>query len=117
MKTTVLIPLTLAPSFAQQPPAGRGGGRGPAAPPPELTAEQKGQYQSKIAEIDAMVKAFRAKKVNEDLIADVDIYAKAGKWLLEFPQGFGNAQGVATYLGVLDQGIERGRQLQQGKSP
>ena len=55
--------------------------------------------------------------MNEDLIADVDIYAKAGKWLLEFPQGFVNAQGIATYLGVLDQGLERGRQLQQGKSP
>ena len=64
-----------------------------------------------------MVKEFRAKKVNEDLIADVDIYAKAGKWLLEFPQGFANPQAIVTYLGVLDQGLERGRQLQKGESP
>src|SRR3954451_9680893 len=113
MKTLALISLALASAVAQQPPAGRGG-RCPAAPPPELSAEQKAQYRSKIDKIDALVKQFRAKKVNSDLIADVDIYAKAGKWLLEFPQGFGNAQGITTYLVVLDQGLERARQLQQG---
>ena len=47
----------------------------------------------------------------------MSIFAKAGKWLLEFPQGFGNAQGITTYLDVLDQGIERGQQLQEGQSP
>ena len=117
----------MLPVIAQQPqpPAGarggpggaRGGGRGPAQPPPELTPEQKGQYQSKIGELDSIVKGLRAKKVNEDLIADVDVYAKAGKWLLEFPQGFGNPQGITTYLGVLDQGLDRGHQLQKGESP
>jgi hypothetical protein len=105
--------LSLLPVMAQQPQPGRGrgGGRGPAQPPPQLTAEQKSQYQSKIEELDSIVKGLRARKVNEDLIADVDIYAKAGKWLLEFPQGFGNAQGITNYLTVLDQGVERGRQL------
>jgi pimeloyl-ACP methyl ester carboxylesterase len=91
--------------------------RGPAAPPPQLTAEQKSQYEAKIAELDAMVHGFRAAKVNEDLIADVDIYAKTGKWLLEFPQGFANAQAITNYLNVLDQGLERGRLLQKGESP
>src|SRR5437762_5395375 len=98
--------LFLPPAIAQQ---GRGagrGGRGPAQPPPELTPEQKSQYESKIGELDSIVKNLRARKVNEDLIADVDIYAKAGHWLLEFPQGFGNPQGIATYLDVLDQGLE-----------
>ena len=93
------------------------GGRGPAPPPPQLTGEQKSQYQSKIDEIDAAVKDLRARKVNEDLIADVDIYSKAGKWLLEFPQGFANAQNITSFLAVLDQGIERGRQLHEGQSP
>jgi pimeloyl-ACP methyl ester carboxylesterase len=96
--------------------AGRGG-RGPAQPPPQLTAEQKSQYQAKIEEIDAAVKELRARKINEDLIADVDIYSKAGKWLLEFPQGFVNAQNITTFLAVLDQGIERSRQLHEGQSP
>src|SRR5439155_22682338 len=68
-------------------------------------------------ELDSVVAGLRARKVNEDLIADVDIYAKAGKWLLEFPQGFGNEQSIPTYLDVLDQGLERGRELQKGQSP
>src|SRR5437660_5505957 len=90
------IALLCLPAVAQ--PPSRGPGRGAPSPPPELTAEQKNQYQSKIAELESMVKSFRAKKVNPDLIADVDIYAKAGSWLLEYPQGFVNAQGVASYL-------------------
>src|SRR5881398_399266 len=89
---------TLAPLMAQR------GGRGAPAPPPELTADHKAQYQSKIGELDSIVKGLRSKRVNEDLIADVDVYAKAGKWLLEFPQGLGASQGITTYLGVLDQG-------------
>src|SRR5437867_11688613 len=119
--------LSLLPVIAQQPqPGGRGGpgapgggrgGRGPAQPPPELTAEQKGQYQSKIDELDSMAKGLRSKKVNEDLIADVDIYAKAGKWLLEFLQCFANPKGIVTYLAVLAQRLERGSQLQKGQSP
>src|SRR5688500_226401 len=79
--------LVCATAFAQQPQP-RPGGRPTPAPPPELTAEQKSRFQAKIAELDAMVAGFRAKKVHEDLIADVDVYAKAGKWLMEFPQGF-----------------------------
>ena len=81
--------------------------RGGAPAPPELTAEQRNQYQAKIAELDSIVKGLRSKGVNQDLIADVDIYSKAGAWLLEYPQGFVNPQGIATYLGVLDEGLER----------
>jgi pimeloyl-ACP methyl ester carboxylesterase len=111
MRTLALVVFACA-AIAQQPPApGRGG-----PPPPQLTAEQKNQYQAKIDQLDTMVRGFQAQKVNEDLIADVDIYAKAGKWLLEFPRGFANAQSIAAFLGVLDQGIERGRELQQGRS-
>ena len=87
------------------------------APPPELTPQQRAQYQSKIAGIDAVVKELRAKKVNEDLIADVDVYAKAGKWLLEFPQGFQNAQNIGLFLAVLDEGLDRAQELRQGGSP
>jgi pimeloyl-ACP methyl ester carboxylesterase len=115
MKGSVLFAIAVVAGVLSVPPVIAQ--RGPVQPPPQLTLEQKGQYQSKIDELDGIVKDLRAKKVNEDLLADVDIYAKAGKWLLEFPQGFGNPQGIITYLGVLDQGLERGRQLQKGESP
>ncbi|HWE49165.1 MAG TPA: alpha/beta hydrolase [Bryobacteraceae bacterium] len=107
---TICLSVSICPSVSMAQ-------RGPAAPPPQLTPEQKSQYQARIDALDAMVKSFRAARVNEDLIADVDIYAKAGKWLLEFPQGFANAQAITNYLAVLDQGLERGKLLQQGQSP
>jgi hypothetical protein len=118
MKTILLAVFAFGFAFAQQPPAAPGrGGRGPAAPPPQLTAGQKGQYQSKVDELDSFVKEFHAKRVDADLIADVEIYSKAGKWLLEFPQGFSTAQNIPVFLAVLDQGLERARLLKDGKSP
>ena len=113
MKRYGFLAIACVMAAQAQPPAGRGRG----APPPQLTNEQKSQYQVKIAELDAMVKGLRAAHANEDLIADVDIYAKAGKWLMEFPQGFSNAAAIVNYLAVLDQGLERGRLLQKGQSP
>ena len=95
--------------------SGRGGGRG--APAVQLTADQKAQYQAKIDELDSIVKGLRAAKTNIDLIADVDVFSKAGHWLMEFPQDIANAQAITNYLAVLDQGIERGHQLQKGQSP
>ena len=115
-----LLPLVAQPPQGPGGASGRGGrggsGRG-GAPAIQLTPEQKAAYQSKIDELDSIVKGLRAAKTNVDLIADVDIFDKAGKWLLEFPQDFANAQAVTTYLTVLDQGIERGHQLQKGQSP
>ena len=117
-----VVAMCLLPVIAQQlqvAPAGpsgfggRGGsgGRGGRGPAVQLTPDQKAAYQSKIDELDSIVKALRAANTNIDLIADVEIFAKAGKWLLEFPQDFANAQAVTNYLAVLDQGIERGHQL------
>lgn len=114
-----LLPLAAQPPAGGSGRGGRGGsgggrGRGPVI---TLTADQKSQYQAKIDELDSIVKGLRAKKTNLDLIADVDIYAKAGTWLLEFSGGFANAQAVTNYLAVLDQGIERGHELEKGQSP
>jgi pimeloyl-ACP methyl ester carboxylesterase len=111
--------LCLMPLFAQAPQGrgGSGGRGGRGAPAVQLTAEQRGQYEAKVDELNSIVKGLHAGKTNIDLIADVDIFAKAGTWLLEFPQDFANAQAVTNYLTVLDQGIERGHQLQKGQSP
>ena len=113
-----LLALALCLPMLAQPPAGRGGtgGRGGRGPAIQLTTDQKAQYQAKVDELNGIVKSLRASKANIDLIADVDIFAKAGAWLVEFPS-FANAQAVTNYLAVLDQGIERGHQLQKGQSP
>ncbi len=73
--------------------------------------------QAKIDEIDKIVRELKAKRVNEDLLADVEIYAKAGRWLLEFPGFFFVQDDIRNALTVLNQGIERATQLQSGQSP
>jgi pimeloyl-ACP methyl ester carboxylesterase len=111
MKHCLILLLSSVLIGYAQPPGGRGG------PPPELTAQQKKAYQAKLDEIDSIVKTLRAKAVNDDLIADVDVYSKAGKWLIEFPGGFVDEQGITNYLSVLDEGVERAHQLRDGLSP
>ena len=101
--------LFLLPLFAQR------GGRG--APPIEPKREELAQIQAKSEQIEAIVRELKAKHADADLIGDVDIYAKAGRFLLEFPELFGNQNAVDHSMVVLDQGIERGRQLQSGQSP
>jgi Putative esterase len=105
---------------AQQPqqpapaPAGRGG-RG--APPIQPKAEELAQIRAKSEQIEAAVKDLRAKHADADLVGDVEVYAKAGRILLEFPELFGTQNAIDHSLVVLDQGIERAKQLSDGASP
>lgn len=73
--------------------------------------------RSKVQKIDGIVSALRGSHTDEDLIADVDVYAKAGKWVLEFPEDFFVADDVKHTLAVLDQGIARAEQLKDGQHP
>jgi len=73
--------------------------------------------RAKVEKIDAAVRVARARHADEDLIADVDVYAKAGKWVLEFPEDFFVADDVKHTLAVLDKGIERAEQVKDGQSP
>ena len=98
----------------QQQPAGRGG-RGTA--PFQPTPAELQQVQVKTEKIEAMVKDLKAKHTDPDLLADVEVYGKAGRILLEFPDQFTNQNGVTHSLAVLDAGIERAQQLQSGQSP
>lgn len=109
---SVLVPLVLL--FAQQPPAGRGG-RGPA--PVQAKPEDLAALKAKSGQIEAIVKELRAKKADATLIGDVEVYAKAGRFLIEFPELFGTQAAIDHSMAVLDHGIERAKQLQSGKSP
>jgi hypothetical protein len=118
--------LLLLPLTAQQPPAaappaggaaapGRAGGRG--APPIKPKAEELAQIKAKTEQIEALVKDLKGKHADATLTGDVDVYAKAGRFLLEFPELFGQQPAIDHLMAVLEQGIERGKQLQGGRSP
>src|SRR5260370_19713424 len=98
----------------QRAPAGRGG-RG--APPIQPKAEELAQIRAKSEQIEGFVKELRSKHVDSDLLGDVEVYAKAGRIMLEFPELFGTQNAIDHSLVVLDQGIQRAKQLSDGASP
>jgi poly(3-hydroxybutyrate) depolymerase len=111
------IALALLPLVGQQPAGNgkKGGFKGPPVYKP--TEEEKQQIQARLSELDALVKPMKAKRGEDDLMADVEVYAKAGHWLEEFPDDLSVQDDVKNLLAVLDQGIERAKQLQAGQAP
>jgi pimeloyl-ACP methyl ester carboxylesterase len=127
MKRQIFIALTLAGAIlltAQQPPApapaaaaGRGAGgrgRGPAVQP---KAEELAQVRSKAERIEAAVNELKVKKADPVLVGDVEVFAKAGRFILEYPELINTQPQIDHLMTVLDSGIERANQLQMAKSP
>ena len=124
---TLAAALTLMLAIAQQsvqappptpPPqsAGRGAGRGTPPPPPVTPKpEELAKVKDKTEQIEALVKDLRANHANPELLGDVEVYAKAGRMLLEFPDMFGTQAAIEHSFLVLDQGIERAKQLQSNQ--
>src|SRR2546430_523096 len=83
--------LALLTALAQQPPAGRGG-RG--APPIQPKPEELAKLKEKTEQVESLVKELKSKHADPDLVGDVEIYAKAGRFLLEFPELFGTQNGI-----------------------
>jgi len=105
--------------LAQQPAApqaGRGGrGNTPPPPPPvQAKPEELSRVREKTTQIEALVSELRSKRADPVLLGDVEVYAKAGRMLLEFPELFGTQAAIDRSFEVLDEGIERGKQLQRG---
>ena len=89
----------------------KGGGQ---SPPIQPKPEELQAVKTKADEIDALLKGVQA---GADVLADVEIYSKAGHFLHEFPQTFFTQEGIDQALTVLDQGLERARQLKAGRRP
>ncbi|MES1258642.1 MAG: hypothetical protein ABUS51_09430 [Acidobacteriota bacterium] len=126
MKRFLALTLVLLPLIAQQPPsatspappAGRAGGRGGrGAPPVQAKPEELAQIKAKTEQIDGIVRELKAKHADAALVGDVEVYAKAGHFLLEFPELFGTQPAIDHSMTVLDGGIARAKELQGGQSP
>ena len=90
----------------------------PQAPPPiKPTAEETQRIQAKTDELAALIRNLKSRHADADLLADVAVYEKAGRMLLEFPEDFFTQAGIDHTLAVLDTGLERARKLQSGQSP
>jgi hypothetical protein len=101
--------IALAWALAQQ-----RGGSGPAF---QATPEDLAQIGAKSQQIEALVEQVKAKHTDPDLIGDVEVYAKAGRFLQEFPELINNQNAVDHAMAVLDRGIERANQLLAGNAP
>src|SRR6185369_1411736 len=93
--------------MAQQP--GRGQAKAP-PPPAPITAkpDELARIKDKTEQIDALVKELKAQHADPVLVGDVEVYARAGRMLLEIPDMFGSQAAIEHAFAVLDQGIERG---------
>jgi pimeloyl-ACP methyl ester carboxylesterase len=102
-----------APSANPPPaPATRSGSSKKAtAPPIQAKPEELLRIQEKTAQIEAIVKELKTKRAAPELVTDVEVYAHAGKMLLDYPDMFGNQAAIEHAFVTLDQGIERGQQL------
>src|SRR4051812_4914807 len=115
---TILLALAFQPATAQTPaqtPAPRGGGQGRGggtAPPITAKPEELAKIKEKTGQIEALVKDLKAKRAKPELVGDVEVYVHAGKMLLEYPDMFSNQAAIEHAFSTLDQGIERGQQLQ-----
>src|SRR5579871_257170 len=87
------------------------------APPYQLTADEKQQIDSKAEQLAAQINSLRARHVDETLLNDVEIYRSAVRMILEHPEEFYTQAYVGQTLADLDAGLDRARQLADGKSP
>jgi len=102
----VMIPAALAQGA-------RPGGPAPIVP----KAEELREIRSRSDEIGRIVRELKARHADSDLVADVEVYEKAGQMLLEFPEDLVAQDGIDHALAALDTGLERARALQKGESP
>ncbi len=124
-KSLVFATLALAvfasaqqPAPTQAPPAqapGRGGRGGPA--PVQPKPEELAQIKSKTDKIDATITDLKSRHADPTLVGDVEVYAKAGRFLLEFPELTITQAAIDHAMQVLDTGIDRAQQLLAAKAP
>src|SRR5262245_52490698 len=105
-----MIAFTQAPA-TQKAPEKKG------IPPHQLTADEKKQIEARADELSARIRSLRSAHSDETRLADVEIFESAARMIVEHPEEFFSDAYVGQTLAVLDAGMERARQLAEGKSP
>ena len=75
------------------------------------------RIQSKSVQIEAAIGELKTGHADAALVGDVEVYAHAGRMLLEFPELFGNQAAVDHAMETLESGVARAQALQSGQSP
>src|SRR5947207_14449119 len=52
------------------------------------TAEETQQIQAKIGQLGAMISGLQSRGTDDALLADVEIFREAARWILKFPEEF-----------------------------
>lgn len=84
------------------------------AQPYPPTSEELSEIRAKLADLTHRLGALGTKP-DPALLADVEVYRKAGEWILRYPEEFYTKAYVANALKVLDHGIVRARELERGQ--
>src|SRR5690348_15117700 len=94
----VVLAVGLHSAGAQQtaPTTRRGGqARGGATPAPiRAKAEELSVIKAKTDQLSALVKQLKGASAKPELVTDVEIYAHAGRMLLEYPDMFANQAAI-----------------------
>lgn len=77
-----------------------------------VTDAEKRQVAARLEELKS---ALRGLNADPALFADVDVYRKAGEWILRYPEEFYAKAYVANAVTVLEHGIARAGELRAGK--
>jgi len=83
------------------------GARAASPPSVTLTAVEREQITSKLAQLTRAIDGLRAKHVDETKLADIEIYQKAAAWILRFEEEFFTPAFVPNTIQALDHGLAR----------
>lgn len=86
------------------------------APPYKPTADELRSIRGKTGELAIVLKRLAGRKVDDALLADVEIYYKAAAWIVRYGDDeFFSKRYVPDTLAALDRGLARAKELSTGK--
>ena len=80
------------------------------AEPYQPAADELAAIRNKVADLSGRLDHLRSNALRDD----VEVYRKAGEWILRYPEEFYTKVYVANALKALDHGIARAQELEQG---